>query len=497
MSNKSHENAALLQKHQLDSVSGKLSELEFHLGAITQHNLDQSRALDDLNKGMSELLNDLGIDIDSVDEDAIECHDCIKLTDEETRSTRINIGKLDLLDFDESMDWQDCVSSYDSYAQRNHVDLAGDPFDRLLTPEQRVAIEKRLKEEFTLKGANCDIYDYMLAGTCGIIGGLVDILFVGLPGGGELTKFTDDVVGKSVEKFASYNGWRGQRVGSDPTKSAIGYLENKFRVNYDHAHGGAVDGRFKMSTNNHHLKNLAHSPDLLGLFFSILDQFTSTAHFVANSKILSIETETFDLKGGNFVSKIFAGFVNWLGHLISDIAGSSGASSRGSGIPIPFYSLFQFVNVGEFGQHKQSFAKIATQVFEKGYDFRHGMAMAIPVLITELLTRLMWSMKQRFYHEQPWRECIPSTSNPELRRMLLVGHGSLCMMDAGDAALKSGCDMTQFLLRTNLVAWARFGHLALKELKAWYPADTLDTEAVDEYLEAEYEKMLEGGRSLG
>ncbi|MNH04414.1 hypothetical protein D3C79_637080 [compost metagenome] len=50
--------------------------------------------------------------------------------------------------------------------------------------------------------------------------------------------------------------------------------------------------------------------------------------------------------------------------------------------------------------------------------------------------------------------------------------------------------MIQFMLRSNLVAWARFGTLALKELKVWYRQGDLDIEAVDGYLEAEYRRML-------
>jgi hypothetical protein len=130
------------------------------------------------------------------------------------------------------------------------------------------------------------------------------------------------------------------------------------------------------------------------------------------------------------------------------------------------------------------------QVFEQGYDFRHGMALAIPVLVTDLLVRVTWTFKGRFYHDRPWEDCIPSASNPELRRMLLVGHGTLCIVDGADAALRSGGDMIRFMLRTNLIGWARFGTLAVKELKAWYRAGGLDVDAVDAYLDAEYEHLL-------
>jgi hypothetical protein len=329
----------------------------------------------------------------------------------------------------------------------------------------------------------------MIAGTCGLIGGLIDVLFVGLPGQGALTKAADNWTDSAVQKFARLVGWKGPREGSDPTASAIGFLEGRYRVNYDHRHGVDVDGLFKMSTMNHHIKSLGHSPDLVGLFFSILDQFTSSAHFVSDGHLIRVDTKTFELQGQTWAAKLFAGFANWLGHLFSDVAGSSGATGRGAGIPIPFYSLLQFVDVGEFGQHKQTFATVAVQVFEQGYDFRHGIAMSIPVVVTEMLTRLLWIVKRRFYHRSPWGECVPTAAVPELRRMLLVAHGTLCLVDAADAGLRSGGDMIQFMLRSNLIAWTRFGTIAIKELMAAFRTGTLDIEAVDEYLEAEYRRM--------
>jgi len=71
----------------------------------------------------------------------------------------------------------------------------------------------------------------------------------------------------AVQKFAKFCGWKGPKEGSDPVASAIGFLERNFKVNYDHQHGTAVGKRFDMSTKNHHLKSLGHSPDLVGLFF--------------------------------------------------------------------------------------------------------------------------------------------------------------------------------------------------------------------------------------
>ena len=74
--------------------------------------------------------------------------------------------------------------------------------------------------------------------------------------------------------------------------------------------------------------------------------------------------------------------------------------------------------------------------------------------------------------------------------MLVVAHGTLCLLDGADAALRSYGDIVNFMLRTNLLAWVRFGNLAMRELHAWYAAGSLDVAAIDDYLDREYCKMM-------
>jgi len=96
-----------------------------------------------------------------------------------------------------------------------------------MSASQKIALEKRIKDEFSLKNACCDKYDYMIAGTCGLIGGLIDVFFVGLPGEGKLTKCTDDIADSFVERFAKFIGWNGSGSNTtNPKASGIGFLEN-------------------------------------------------------------------------------------------------------------------------------------------------------------------------------------------------------------------------------------------------------------------------------
>lgn len=355
----------------------------------------------------------------------------------------------------------------------------------------------------------CDKYDYLTAVACGAIGGVVDIFLVGAPGDSVLGKWTDEQTDKAVINFAKKMGWKPKAGNEGNVNSAIGFLEHGrsaknpkdfhgFKVNYDQRKPSDVGNAFNIAPGTHHMMSLAHSPDIVGLFFSILNQFTSTSSFIANGQIITIKSDTFELQGGNFLMKIMCGIGNWFGHLMSDVAGSSGSHGRGSGIVMPFYELFGLCKFGSFGSEKKDLAEVAMQAFTSGYDFRFAMAQAIPVTITELTIRLIWAIRRKFQMNLPLKECIPTMTHQNLRIMLIIGHGTLCVMDVADTGIRSGGNYLAFFTRLNMVAWYRLVSLVLKEvLRQVGIVDCLDdtiaslqrvNRALDEYL-AELEKI--------
>ncbi|MBQ1187078.1 MAG: hypothetical protein IIX54_05270 [Clostridia bacterium] len=332
-------------------------------------------------------------------------------------------------------------------------------------------------KQIVLHEEKCDKYDYLVSVACGAIGGVIDIFLVGAPGDSVLGSWTDKQVDNAVISFAKKMGWNPKKGNEANVRSAIGFLEHGknngnpedfqgFKVNYDQRTTTDVGGKFTIAPNTHHMMSLAHSPDIIGLFFSILNQFTSTSSFIANGQLITIDTEHFQLYGGNLISKLFCGVANWFGHLMSDVAGSSGSHGRGTGIVMPFYELFGFCKFGKFSTNdgKKDLAEIAMQAFNQGYDFRFGLAQAIPVLITELSIRLIWALRQRFQYKKPLKECWPSIRHANLRMMLLVGNATLCVLDIVDAAARSGGVFLAFFMRLNLAAWYRLVMVVLKEL---------------------------------
>lgn len=367
-----------------------------------------------------------------------------------------------------------------------------------------LALDKKAKE---IEWANdkCDKNDYIIAAFCGLAAGIIDALFVGAPGQGKLGQFTDKGADKMVQKIANML-WKGDGRSSingkpkhapDTLGKSISYLEQSFPVNYDARYAADLlntdSSLSSMAPKNHHILSLAHSPDLVGLLFSILDQFTGKASFIDNGKLIRLipikdarNNKVMYMQGTNIQSKLFCGVCNWLGHLASDLCGSSstrqvGKTGRGAGVPMPLHNLFLFMNFGSFDG--KTFADIAVKIFEEGYDLRHGAAMAIPVLIEELSIKVIWVLKKHFIAKIDWNECIPSAKHADLRMMLLVGNAALCLVDGIDAGIRtglSGGNPITFVLHLNIVAWGRLIMLIFRELKIRY--GSIVNQAVSKYL---------------
>ena len=333
----------------------------------------------------------------------------------------------------------------------------------------------------------CDKLDYILAATSGAICSIIDIFMVGKPGESPAGDITDRWFEERTKDFAKLCGWNDKDGGTLP--SAIKHLEKKFKVPYDQRGAGdAASMIFNLNPRNHHFKSLGHNPTLLGLFFSILDQFSNTSHFISGSELITLEEAdgSFELRGNDVPSKLFCAFVNWFGHLISDMSGSSSSKGRGMGIPSPLWSwtndiiaIKRKLNI-PVSEFDKSINELAIQMYKEGYDARFQVAQAIPVFINEMLARLFYSMRRlvRYFANVKreersfrllWKSCEPF-SNATVKRMLTVAHGTFCLIDAGDAVIRGFTtsagtfNVTKFCMRLNIVGVGRFAILLYGEI---------------------------------
>lgn len=347
--------------------------------------------------------------------------------------------------------------------------------------QETVDSVKKLKPE-------CDKLDYALAASSGAICGVFDIFLVGKPGESPLSNINDKWVEKKVTKFAEMCGWKkDSSIPDDKVVSkAIAFLEDKFKIPYDQrGMGDAGSSIFDLNAKNHHFKSLGHNPSLLGLFFSILDQFSNTSHFVSETgfggrELMALQDAhgDFKLKGKTVPGKILAAFVNWFGHLVSDVSGSRSSKGRGMGIPSPLWTWTNDVIAikSQLGIPKSEFDEaingMAMQIYLEGYDIRFQKVQAIPVIINELLVRTIYSIRRMFSYfsntnksERSFKKMMEACEpfkNPTVKRMLTVAHGTFCMVDLGDAVVRGvvsapgSFDAKEFFLRLNIVGLGRF-----------------------------------------
>ncbi len=412
------------------------------------------------------------------------------------------------------------------------------------------ALEARI---ILTQGPNCDKEDYLIAAFCGVIAGVIDSLFVGKPNlklttdnsvlGAQIDKATEaameavakrslshdtDKCNKILKELAGNNlsqkelrkrlkdsfeelgipdnfsydlvekrhgyACEPKYCGLRGNGSLLVYMENKYKVSYDQPTINKLRGNpdIRLSPDNHHMKSLAHWPDFIGLFFSISDQFTGRTTFIENGQILQAipEHNIPTLRGKTILEKLYYGFVNWFGHLLSDFCGSHSSKGRGDGIPIPFFGIFQSLDFGGFScnetdvQKELTISEIAVKVFEHGYDSRFALTMSAPVILQDLLTRFIWCIKAHFVHGRVWSQCIPDHKHKDLREMLLLANASLCLVDGVDAVYKSNDNLVELLVHLNILAWAKLIKNSLKEVCIRFDFTYADIKTEYEYIDS-------------
>ena len=380
----------------------------------------------------------------------------------------------------------ECAKSYG-------IDLSN-PYLEAFSGIDKSALSKELSEDFDL--LYLDKYDYAFSVVAGLTGGIIDILLVGTVSNqkaerGKLLEITDEAYNGIVKKYAKLNGWSGPRVNkdgttSDPTKSAIGFLERNFSVNYDQRYRSDIKKQAEkigqtlsdkeindLNPSNHHLLNLSHSFSPLGLLTGTLDllQGKSTFYDSGQGKIVRYAAEKSKLE----IDGIFDAVTRWFDHCMSDIAGSSGAEGRGGGLPAPFMEIFQQLQFGKvpLGVKKASVEGVrcnqavygtigdaVEELYKNGLDLRAVTAMSIPVIITELMVRFYWFIKQHFFYGKSVKESMPFGKSRELQRLLLISSLTFSSIDVTHAIIKgaqSGSPI-KMLLTLNYVGLVNFGY---------------------------------------
>lgn len=369
--------------------------------------------------------------------------------------------------------------------------------DQLSAKQQKLDALNKEIERFT---NHADGIDYMVAVGSGLLAGLVDSFWVGsfdFKGG---KAWSNEQVNDFVMKVSKGQGFEGDRL-----EGAIKYLEDKFHIPTDHIWKGRDIG---ISARSHHIDDMAHHPTPIGLFFSILTQFTKQGYFQNSGGAflsITIDEQSGSLIGLDVPSKLFAGTVNWFFHLVSDMSGSNKTAGVGMGIPGPILSLLKELAAVP-GFNKTALAKQVKQAFVVGrFDFRSELAVghelarqAVPVVLNEVIVRSFYFVRRLTKEAQEkkafaninWENTLP-WKNRTIVRMLTIATGTFTLVDMADAAIRASAKsggqapvfITEFLLHVNVVGVGRFVIAVATDVSMGIRRDRLRSERMYLYSE--------------
>lgn len=353
-----------------------------------------------------------------------------------------------------------------------------------------------LNTEIEALSSSADQLDYMISIASGLLCGALDILWVGdfslERGRAMASDKVDDFVKKTAQSLGCKN---------DDLKSCVRFLEDKFPIPSD---GNTPDFGGGLQ---HHLRDFAHHPTIVGLAFSLLTQFTGKSYGTdvdGNFLIVDVPEAKEALIGKDVPSKLLNGTIIWFFHLVSDMAGSSNTAglSGGTGIPGPILSLakelsvlpfFKNISIGDsnlsvflsklfngtlLAKHddKGKILKDSVLKFDLRGELGVGLELrrqAIPVIANECMVRAFYFIR-RFASELrannitsledikrlDWKRIKP-TNNPTLARMLTLAAGVFTTIDIGEAVITQ-----KFWISINYVGVGRFA-VAVGQDMAW------------------------------
>lgn len=356
-----------------------------------------------------------------------------------------------------------------------------------------------LDNQIDLLSSKADKYDYLVSASSGLLCGLIDILWVGEfsleRGRNQASNQVDSFVKKTAKLLGCPN---------DDLESSVRFLEKKFPMASD---GNTPDFGGGLQ---HHLRDFAHHPTLVGLMFSLLTQFTYKAYGTDTNgvfKVVNVSEASKALIGKDVPSKILNGTLVWFFHLVSDMAGSSSSvgKSGGTGLPgpllslakelsaLPFFKNLKVKNmpISEFlsklfngtllAEHDESGKIIKDTVIN--FDLRAELGVgleigrqALPVIANECIMRSFYFIR-RFAMELrsnkvcsfsdlkkiDWKQVKP-TNNPTLSRMLLIATGVFTIADASEAVITK---RQKCWVSINYVGVGRFA-IAIGQDVGWY-----------------------------
>ncbi|MGA0200081.1 MAG: hypothetical protein ACO3NK_13380, partial [Prochlorotrichaceae cyanobacterium] len=338
---------ALQAQHRiLQKLALATSELDASLAKSAQKLSSVSETTRHL-RGLEALMNELEADqdwIEAEDFGDFNSHQILNLYENRQQSVFQELTQIRFTD------WDSFVRKCQTYTLRQGGDPL-DPYEAFLTE----ADLKILQAESYDTQYQWDKWDYIFVGASGVLAALTDYLLVRIP----ITLSTGEYAGQLGSPITQWLKSYNTTHSNDWFAEWAEYLSETCKVPYDRMSYIGIDGIEKiagMSGKTHRFQSFGHDP-VLGFVFGVLDIMRGTITGFSYDNLTHIHTGIqenvlSDLEPVGLIEAI----LRQLGHLISDVA-------TPMGLPAPFMTLIQGINIGSFGEKGRTVGEIARWMY--------------------------------------------------------------------------------------------------------------------------------------
>ena len=340
-----------------------------------------------------------------------------------------------------------------------------------------------------LTDPKADKYDYLFAASSGLLTASLNILW-----SGKFNIIKSDKWGSKKRldffiKVSSLIGYDGNNL-----KEAIEFILKTCNIDSKTVENIIIDGI------NKEVINIKKIHGVIGLYFSILSQFTSEDYFIDGDQVISNKLTNDIVLGESVSEKIIFGIYFWATKLIVDAGQEEIEKLNLPKQVIENLSLLASLNVikdikdkfeGEghlvtynyiINQFKNAKVNIGGKLSKFDLDDEVGIISrmtkgAFPVIANDLIVRLFYFVR-RLYKEiidnniLTYKEMINIDSSKyipknsrSLTRMLTVSSGVFMAVTTGISFVKSKGDVGKFLLNINIVGIGYFSVALSADLK--------------------------------
>ncbi len=395
--------------------------------------------------------------------------------------------------------WEDLMDEVMSYARENQIDFHEDPFDGLLTLEEKKRIGEKILQDYMVamdpKEREAAIQTYLSYGFLLLSSGAENEL--------DKTELIDKLCNKTDELLKQYVHIDSKYNHKDfltKPKSINEWLDyfNRYYPDLTKLTNIQMDSvesdDDSENTIGAALHVLAKKPTWLGLAFSMICQFVSEDECPDTEKDLYIlkKPSGSELAGMTSTTKCIAGFVNWMDALCKESKKKIRANDDEKDIRILVMDMLGKCGFGESDQ--EGTIKTIQDFAIDVYNLTHEQQInkqEVHTIVCDYIMSFLAAVRKRSQGNS-YAKAIAEAEDKFVNRCQLIGYGMLSLLKSSSKYLEGVTSLKSTFILVDSVdvdEWEERTYQFLFRARTVYLGYYIDLEKMDQDLEDDWQKL--------